>query len=454
MNTNNGVTHIPLVFDHLDRRLFRRLDCVTLGVFDCPHSTPKLTPIGPLVVRTQDIMTGVLRTDEAARVSEETYRARIAQAEPVYGDLLYSREGTYFGIAAEVPQGVRVCLGQRMVLIRPDPSQIDHRYLKYWLNSPQVAAHVRGFRDGSVAERLNLPTIREMPVYVRPVTEQRAIAGILAALDDKIEQNRRTSRALEALARATFKAWFVDFEPVKAKAAGASSFPGMPHTTFAALPDRLVDSAIGPVPRHWGVEPVTVAAAVAIGKTPPRKEPQWFSRDRSQVPWASIADMGSSTVFIQDTSEYLSVDAIERFSIRRIPAGSVLYSFKLTLGRVVIADCEMTSNEAIAHFIPFSPDTIGTEYLYCYLAGFDHTLLGSTSSIATATNSKAVKAMPMVVPMREVAAAFTNRTRPLFDMIRALGLESRRLSALREYLLPRLLNGRVRVRPSQGDVQA
>jgi type I restriction enzyme S subunit len=170
MITDGTAPHIPLAFDHLDRRSFRRLDAVTLGVFDCPHSTPKLTPIGPLVVRTQDIMAGVLRTDQAARVSEETYRARVAQAEPAYGDLLYSREGTYFGIAAEVPKGVRVCLGQRMVLIRPDPRQIDHCYLKYWLNSPQIAAYIHGFRDDSVAERLNLPTIRAMPVFVRPVT--------------------------------------------------------------------------------------------------------------------------------------------------------------------------------------------------------------------------------------------------------------------------------------------
>ena len=87
----------------------------------------------------------------------------------------------------------------------------------------------------------------------RPLDEQRAIAGVLGALDDKIEQNRRTARALERLARAIFRAWFVDFEPVKAKAAGATAFPSMPQPVFDALPTRFVDSEIGPVPEGWEV---------------------------------------------------------------------------------------------------------------------------------------------------------------------------------------------------------
>src|SRR5206468_5436393 len=87
--------------------------------------------------------------------------------------------------------------------------------------------------------------------------EQHAIAGVLGALDDKIEQNRRTSAALERLARAIFRAWFVDFEPVKAKADRATAFPSMPQGIFDTLPTRLVDSELGPVPAGWGVRPLT-----------------------------------------------------------------------------------------------------------------------------------------------------------------------------------------------------
>lgn len=185
-----------------------RLRDICTGIFDCPHSTPALTESGPYVVRTQDIRSGTFRADEAAHVSEATYQERIARAEPSPGDILFSREGTYFGVAAEIPQGIRVCLGQRMVLIRPDPSIADARFVRYWLNSPAMAAHIRGYRDGSVAERLNLPTIRDLPVALPPLSRQRRVAGILGALDDKIELNRRAIATLVEMARALFDASF------------------------------------------------------------------------------------------------------------------------------------------------------------------------------------------------------------------------------------------------------
>ena len=105
-----------------------------------------------------------------------------------------------------------------MVLIRPNSQSVDFHYLRYWLNGPVMEAHIHGFRDGSVAERLNLPTIRTLPVLLPPLPEQRAIAHILGTLDDKIGLNRRMNETLEEMARALFKSWFVDFDPVHAKA--------------------------------------------------------------------------------------------------------------------------------------------------------------------------------------------------------------------------------------------
>lgn len=203
--------HIPSaasVFPRLWQ--WERLDDVCEGIFDCPHSTPVLTKNGPFIARSQDIRSGVFRMENAARVSEQTYQERIFRAEPRPGDLIYSREGTYFGIAAELSPGVRVCLGQRMVLLRPDAGIIHARFLRYWLNSPVMAEHVRGFREGTVAERLNMSVIRGLPIAVPPLAEQGAIASMLGALDDKIELNRRMNETLEAMSQALFKSWFID----------------------------------------------------------------------------------------------------------------------------------------------------------------------------------------------------------------------------------------------------
>src|SRR5205085_9296605 len=109
-------------------------------------------------------------------------------------------------------------------------------------------------------------------IPVPPIAEQKRIVEVLGSLDDKIEQNRRTGRALEGLARAVFKAWFVDFEPVKAKAAGAAGFPGMPAAAFAALPDRLVDSELGPVPEGWSVQTITQAFEVNPARRLPKNQ--------------------------------------------------------------------------------------------------------------------------------------------------------------------------------------
>lgn len=317
----------------------------------------------------------------------------------------------------------------------------DERFVAYFLRSMDF----QSFNDKSSVPGLNRNDLHLAPVVFPPVEEQIEIAAVLSSLDEKIEQNRRTGAKLEGLARAVFKAWFVDFEPVKAKAAGATTFPGMPPETFATLPTHFVNSPLDPVPEGWEVKPATDIATVAIGKTPPRKEPQWFSTNPADVRWVSISDMGSCGMFIRETSEYLTAAAVEKFNVRRIPDRSVLFSFKLTVGRVTIVDGETTSNEAIAHFVPLSPNTVGTEYLYCYLSAFDHTQLGSTSSIATATNSKAVKSLPVLVPDPATADGFTATVRPVFELIRAQSRESAKLATLRDYLLPRLLSGRVRV---------
>jgi type I restriction enzyme, S subunit len=229
-----------------------RLDELCDGVFDCPHTTPKLAATGPFVVRSQDVRTGIFRLDQAGRVSEETYLARIDRAEPRHGDLLFSREGTYFGNAAEVPPGIRVCLGQRMVLIRPKQLKLNSRFLRFWLNSSLMAQHISGFKDGSVAERLNMPTIRALPVPLLHPQRQLSIATVLGALDDKIELNRLMNETLEAMAQAIFKDWFVDFGPTCAKVAGRK--PYLASGTWSLFPDRLDEEG---KPERWERVPLT-----------------------------------------------------------------------------------------------------------------------------------------------------------------------------------------------------
>ena len=136
---------------------------------------------------------------------------------------------------------------------------------------------------------------------------------------------------------------------------------------------------------------------IKIGRTPPRKQPQWFSESHG-IKWVSIKDMGNTGKYISQTSEFLTADAIKKFNIPIIPAGTLLMSFKLTVGRLGFTEYDMCSNEAIAQLPIKDPDIVDNNYLYYYLKNFNFGSLSSTSSIATAVNSKTVKNISVNLP--------------------------------------------------------
>lgn len=315
------------------------------------------------------------------------------------------------------------------------------KFVSYFLKTVHYEAH----NDKSSVPGLNRNHLHLTDVVFPPLPEQHAIAAILGSLDDKIELNRKTNATLEELARTLFAAWFVEFAPVRAKAAGHVP-QGIDAATAALFPDSFEDSPLGPVPQGWRVVEVDDLFEVSIGKTPPRNQHQWFSTFQEDVPWMSIKDLGNSGVFIIHTSEFLTSESVEKFRVKRISSGTVVLSFKLTVGRVAITDREMLSNEAIAHFTPRSQTTITNYYLYSYLKQFRFDSLGSTSSIATAVNSKSVRSIPILVPSNEIARQFSLVVTPLFHKIRLLQYESNYLTVLRDTLLPKLLSGELRVK--------
>ena len=172
---------------------------------------------------------------------------------------------------------------------------------------------------------------------------------------------------------------------------------------------------------------------ITIGKTPPRKESHWFTTYNEDIKWLSISDLGKSSVFCFDTSERITPEGINKYNVKVVPKNTVILSFKLTVGKVAITGCDMATNEAIAHFN--SNNACLLEYLYCYLKRFNFDALGNTSSIATAVNSKTIKAMKFFIPEDMVLLGFNKKTKPLFDKIRQLLIENQKLSELKQLYL-------------------
>ena len=184
--------------------------------------------------------------------------------------------------------------------------------------------------------------------------------------------------------------------------------------------------------------------SIHIGKTPPRKQHEWFSFDHADnVVWMSIKDMGNSGAYLIDSSEYLTRRAVEKFNIRKCKPGSILLSFKLTIGRVGIVANEMVTNEAIACFA--SDDERRLAYLYPLLLTYDYASMGSTSSIATAVNSKMVKAMPIQMPGEDALDSFYKQAKPILELLLSNTREIASLGQMRDALLPKLMSGEIDV---------
>ena len=369
------------------------------------------------------------------------------------GDLILSNSGT-----AGLPKfmGITACVHDGWQVFK-ELNGINIEFLYYTLINIRSALLHNAY--DSTMKNLTLDMVREAKINLPSLPIQKKIAHILSTLDDKIELNRKKNQTLEEMSQALFKSWFVDFDPVYANAnakseeelEAAAAELGVAKEILELFPREFEESELGMIPLGWEVKPISEVSSVAIGKTPPRKEPQWFTTNDNDIKWVSIRDMGNNGMYTIETKEYLTREAIEKFNVKVIPVNTVLLSFKLTLGRVSITTEDMTSNEAIAHFVLDDSSLLSTEYIYCYLKSFDYSILGSTSSIATAINSKIVKTIPTIVATETIIQMFNRTVAPMFKQILSLTKEIQALENTRDTLLPKLLSGELDVSNSKVD---
>ena len=295
-----------------------------------------------------------------------------------------------------------ICTNQGFKSIIPN-DKIDYLFLYYLMKYNKI--HIESMASGTTFKEVSGATMKNIEVRIPDKVSQQKIASILSSLDSKIELNNKINENLEQQVTALFHQIFDE------------SNSNRKHISANEYFD------------------------ISIGKTPPRKESQWFSKNPSDCVWVSISDMGSCGLYIADSSEYITHEAVEKFNVKIVPDNTVILSFKLTVGRIAITDGCMTTNEAIAHFKTNEPRI--NEYLYCYLKNFNFQTMGSTSSIATAVNSKIIKGMPFIVPTDDELEKFHKIAGPLFMMIKSNQRENKYLGELRDVLLPKLMSGEI-----------
>ncbi len=249
------------------------------------------------------------------------------------GDIVFSRVGSVDrrALVHEAEDGW--LFSGRCLRVRPDPNKIDPGYLSYFFGWASFQEHIRAIAVGATMPSLNTQILSDVIVLYPSLPEQRAIAHILGTLDDKIELNRRMNETLEEMARALFKSWFVDFDPVRAKMEGRD--PGLPKHLADLFSNRLVDSELGPIPEGWEVKALSSFGEIVTGKTPSTKEAAYFGND---VPFLRIPDMHGN-VYVLQTQMMLSNRGVSSQPQKTLPPDSVSVSCIATPGLVVLNHC-------------------------------------------------------------------------------------------------------------------
>ena len=360
-----------------------------------------------------------------------------------YGDLLVtmtdlSKNMDTLGLPAVIPHsgfGRRLLHNQRLgkVVIRPD-APLEARYLFYLLCSREYRDEVLASATGTTVRHTSPSRIRRFRFRLPPILEQRAIAHILGALDDKIELNRRTNETLEAIARALFKSWFVDFDPVRAKSEGRE--PGLPKHLADLFPDRFEESELGEVPAGWRVGTL---ASVADN---PRRQVDPRAIDPS-TPYIGLEHMPRGRIALDEWSK---ADALVSGKLR-FERGEILFGkLRPYFHKVGIAPVDGVCSTDIVVIKPATEAQFGFVFGHVSSDAFvDYANAGSTGTRMPRTTWTEMARFRCVIPPGQVMAAFTDQIRPLIDRALSSVYESRALGALRDSLLPKLISGDVRV---------
>lgn len=320
------------------------------------------------------------------------------------------------------------------------------RFAYYVLGSLDLA----GYNSGSAQPSLNRNYIYGMPLKIPSRAQQDSIVEVLSALDDRIALLRETNATLEAIAQALYKSWFVDFDPVHARARGEEP-AGLTPEVAALFPDNFEESDLGMIPKGWKVVTVeSLCSQITNGGTPSRSKKELW--DNGSIPWFKTGEFSDG--FLLEPGERITEAAVSGSSVKVLPENAVLMAIYAapTVGRLGILTHAATFNQACTGMV--AKPEIGPWFLFLTLF-FGREWFNSRANGAAQQNiSKAIVACYSVVrPDEAVLAAFNDTAASLFSKIRAGSEQAQTLATLRDTLQPRLISGQLRLAEAEVALQ-
>ena len=416
--------------------------CTKIGSGATPRGGKDVyLPGGPYAfIRSQNVFDDGFRHDGLAYIGEQ-HASDLAGVEVLDRDVLLNITGDSVARACQVdPHILPARVNQHVAIIRPDPTQLDPGFLRYFLVCPETQAKLLSWAgSGGTRNALTKAMVAAFDVEAPDdLSEQRAIAHILGTLDDKIDVNRRMNETLEAIARALFKSWFVDFDPVQAKVEGRDT--GLPQDIADLFPDRLVDSEMGEIPKGWQV--ATLAERIEVN-------PRRSLRKGQIAPYLPMANMPTrghmpDAVAVRPFGSGMRFANGDTLVARITPClenGKTAYVDFLTDGEV-----GWGSTEYIV-LRPQPPLPNQFAYFLARSARFREFAIQNMSGTSGRQRvpPTALRGFLLVVPPGRVAARFGKIAASLFERASNAVHESRTLAALRDTLLPKLISGEIRL---------
>ncbi len=389
--------------------------------------------VGPRFLRITDIQNGVVdwHTVPYCPISEEDHRKY--RLNP--GDIVVARTGNSTGENYLYRGTEDAVYASYLIRFRVNQRAADPAFVWYNMRTRRWQEFINSSKTGSAQAGANAKVLGLFPLVLPPLAEQKAIAAVLGALDDKIELNRRMNATLEAMARALFQSWFVDFDPVRAKLDGRPP-AALDPATAALFPDSFQDSEVGHIPKGW-----TAGKLGDIGANSRRGvQPNDIAQD---TPYIALEHMPRRCIALGDWADSADV-ASGKSAFKK---GEILFGkLRPYFHKVGVAPFDGVCSTDILVLTPKTPEWFG--FLLGHASSdelIQFTNLASTGTKMPRTNWSDISSFKVALPPKSIAAAFTRIIQPMLDRIHANLHQSRTLATLRDTLLPQLLRGKLRL---------
>jgi type I restriction enzyme S subunit len=432
---------------------------IQTGPFGSQLHASDYVPVGIPSIMPTNIGDNRIIEEGIVRVAEAD-AARLSQHRLLIGDIVYSRRGDVEKRALIRQRETGWLCGTGCLKVRLGHGSVVPAYASYFLGHPAIRKWIARHAIGATMPNLNTGIMSAVPFALPPLTEQRAIAHILGALDDKIELNRKMNATLETMARALFKSWFVDFDPVRAKAEGQAP-SGMDAQTAKLFPNACEDSELGPIPKGWrattlGAEVQRCGGAVQTGPFGSQLHASDYVPEG--VPVVMPKDIGGRRVSTATIARIREIDAV-RLSRHRLQEGDVVYSRRGDVERHALIGAReggwlcgtgcllvrLGRNWPSPVFASFALDRPETR------AWISQHAIGATMPNL---NTGILSAVPLVMPPDDVLGVFARAVDPLQALIVVRDAEAGLLANVRDGLLPRLLSGELSVTQAERTIEA